>query len=72
MKRRTFLSSAMAAALLAKNGIAMADEIQDSGVERIPRVSNAVTMRGKMLYRDRFHIGFFYLGTRFQLLTRQE
>ena len=52
MKRRTFLSSAMAAALLAKNGIAMADEIQGSGVERIPRVSNAGTMRGEMLYRD--------------------
>src|SRR5580693_4369435 len=52
MKRRTFLSSAMAAALLAKNGIAMADEIQGSGVERIPRVSSAGTMRGEMLYRD--------------------
>jgi uncharacterized protein len=52
MKRRTFLSSAMAAALLAKNGIAMANEIQGSGVERIPRVSNAGTMRGEMLYRD--------------------
>jgi uncharacterized protein len=52
MERRRFLSSAMAAAVLAKEGMAMQGQTQSSDAGHIPRVSNAGTMRGEMLYRE--------------------
>jgi aryl-alcohol dehydrogenase-like predicted oxidoreductase len=52
MQRRRFLSSAVAAAVVAKNGMAQAEATQGSGAGPIPRVTNAGKMRGEMLYRE--------------------
>ena len=62
MQRRRFFSGAMAAAVLAKKGTAIAEATQGAGDGSIPRVSNAGTMRGEMLYRKLGATGVEYLS----------
>ena len=64
MKRRQFLTSAAAAAVLSSKSVAwargqamqasqpMTESSSEAAASRIPRVSTAGTMRGEMLYRD--------------------